>query len=230
MPRVSLSAVVLMVAAIGSLPAAPPADPQELSLPARLHAVVTIINPEVDPRTEGARTGVGRLVGVVPQQDNMKAWVQFPNTSAQLTIEIRRWTLEEEEDALRAAIDSGGMPAVIKVTKNLKSLGTVHVGGEGVLIRAASTWMTDYAQRIRLVFNSRLVSTNTNADLFTSTSRALDILDLTLPHGEKYGTGTLITATQVEYKKPGLIEGVTYAMGSATNPVDQVERLAAKSE
>jgi hypothetical protein len=228
MRRFRFTAGVLMVAGIGSLPAEPPAPPEELSLPARLQAELIIVNAEVDPRTQAGRTAVGGLVGQTPPFDRLKPWVQFPTTSAQLTIEIRRWSLEEEADALRAAIDSGGVAAVIKATKNLKSLGAVHVGGEGVAIRAASTWITDDAQRIRLVFSSRLVTENQSP--FAQTTRALDILDLRLPHGRQYGTGSLITATRVEYKKPGLIEPVTFAMDTVTQPVDKVERLAAKSE
>ncbi|HEV8202029.1 MAG TPA: hypothetical protein VGS03_18615 [Candidatus Polarisedimenticolia bacterium] len=227
MRRFRFTAGVLMLAAIGGLPAEPPAPPRELSLPARLHAELTIVNPEEDPRTKSGKTAVGGLLWPTPA-DRLKPTVQFPETSASLTIEIRRWSLEEEEDALRAAIDSGGVPAVIKATKNLKTLGAVHVGGEGVAIRAASTWITDDAQRIRLVFSSRLVTENQGP--FSQTTRALDILDLRLPHGRQYGTGSLITATKVEYKEPGLIEPVTFAMDTVTQPVDKVERLPAKSE
>ena len=216
--------VLLLTAAIGGLLAEPPAPPEELSLPARLHAEMTIVNAEMDPRTKAA---AGAL-GLMPPPDPMKPWVSFPTTSAQVTITIRRWTLEEEADALHAAIDSGGVAAVIKATKNLKTLGEASVGGEGMAIRAAKTWMTDSAQHIRLVFSSRLVTTNDNP--LAQTSRALDILDLTLPHGRQYGTGSLVTATQVEYKEPGLIEAVRYAPGSATQPVDKVERLPSKSE
>jgi hypothetical protein len=222
MRRVRFSSAILMAAALDGLLAAPPAPPQELSLPARLHAEMTIVNAEVDPRTQGGRTAVGGLLGLIPQ-DRAKPWVQFPTTSAQLTIEIRRFSLEEEKDALHAAIDSGGVAAVIKATKNLKTLGEVHVGGEGLPIRAAATWMTEHAQRIRLVFSSRLVTTN--PDPFAQTGRALDILDLTLPHGERYGTGSLETATKVEYEAQGLVSPVTYAIGSATQPIDKVERL-----
>ncbi|HYV17462.1 MAG TPA: hypothetical protein VFC25_00355 [Verrucomicrobiae bacterium] len=219
--------VVVMLAATGALPAEPPAPAQELSLPARLHAELTIVSPEEDPRTKSGKTAVGTLLWPRPP-DRLKPWVQFPTTSAQLTIEIRRWSLEEEEDALRAAIDSGGVPAVIKATKNLKTLGAVHVGGEGIAIRAASTWITDDAQRIRLVFSSRLVTENQTP--FDQTTRALDILDLRLPHGRQYGSGSLITATKVEYKEPGLIEPVTFAMDTVPQPVDKVERLPARSE
>lgn len=227
-PPLAFVAGSLMLATVGVLPAEPQAPPEELSLPARLHAELTIVGVEEDPRTKAGRTAVGGLVGLIRPYDPMKPWVQFPTTSAQLTIEIRRWTLEEEQDALRAAIASGGVPAVIKATKNLKTLGAVHVGGEGVAIRAASTWITDDAQRIRLVFSSRLVTENQGP--FAQTTRALDILDLRLPHGGKYGSGTLITATKVEYKEPGLIEPVTFAMDSVTQPIDKVERIAAKSE
>ncbi len=228
MPRFRIIAGILMVIAGGGLMAEPPAPPQELSLPARLHAEMTIVNAEVDSRTEAGRTAVGTLLGLVPPRDPMKPWVKFPTTSAQLMITIRRWTLEEEEDALHAAIDSGGVAAVIKATKNLKTLGDVHVGGEGLPIRAASTWMTESAQHIRLVFSSRLVTTN--EDPFAQTSRALDILDLTLPHGQQFGTGSLVTATQVEYKEPGLIAPVTFAIGTATQPLDKVERLPPKAD
>ncbi|HEV8202030.1 MAG TPA: hypothetical protein VGS03_18620 [Candidatus Polarisedimenticolia bacterium] len=220
-----------MAAAIGGVLAAPPADPEELTLPARLKGQMTIVNSEVDSRTEAGRTAVGEMLGLKKPPGvgitGMEPRVQFPTGSAQVTIEIRRWTLEEERDALHAAIDSGGVAAVIKATKKLTTLGDVHVGGERLPIRAASTWMTDSAQHIRLVFSSRLVTTN--ADPMAQTTRALDILDLTLPHGEKYGTGSLVTATQVESKEPGLIEAVTFAIDSATQPIDKLERLPAES-
>lgn len=228
MPRFRFTAGILMTAAIGGLLAEPPAPPQELIMPARLHAEMTIVNAEVDSRTGAARTGVGTMLGLIPPRDPMKPWVNFPTTSAQLTITIRRWTLGEEGDALHAAIDEGGVAAVIKATKNLKTLGEVNVGGEGLPIRAASTWITETAQHIRLVFSSRLVTTN--EDPFAQIGRALDILDLTLPHGRPYGTGALVTATQVEYKEPGLIEPVRFAIGTATQPIDKVERLPPKAE
>ncbi len=221
--RLRFTAGSLMVAAIGGIMAEPPAPPQELSLPARLHAEMTIVNAEMDPRTKAA---VGSMPGLAPPLDRLKPWVQFPTTSAELTITIRRWTLEEEEDALHAAIDSGGVAAVIKATKNLKTLGDVAVGGESMAIRAAKTWLTDNAQHIQLVFSSRLVTTNDSA---FATGQALDILDLTLPHGRPYGHGALVTATKVEYKGPGLIEALRYASGSATQPVDKVERLGANA-
>jgi hypothetical protein len=231
MPRFRFASGILMVAALGGVLAAPPAAPEELSLPARLRAQMTIVNGEVDSRTEAGRRAVGEMLGLKKPPGvgitGMEPRVKFPTGSAQVTIEIRRWTLEEEDDALHAAIDSGGVPAVIKATKKLTTLGDVHVGAERLPIRAASTWMTDSAQHIRLVFSSRLVTTN--ADPMAQTTRALDILDLTLPHGEPYGTGSLVTATQVEYKKPGLIEPVSFAIDCATQPLDKVERLPAES-
>ena len=229
MQRLRLTAAVLVVAAFGGLLAAPPAPPQELSLPARLHAEMTIVNAEVDGRTEAGRTAVGEMLGLKQPTrpiGDTKPMVQFPTGSALLTIEIRRFSLEEEKEALHAAIDSGGVPAVIKATKKLTALGDVHVGAQGVPIRAATTWMTDSGQHIRLVFSSRLVTTN--PDPMAQTTRALDILDLTLPHGGQSGTGSLVTATKVEYEEQGLVEAVTFASGSATQPVDKVERLPAK--
>jgi hypothetical protein len=225
MQRFRLATTILMVAAVGGLLAAPPAPPQELSLPARLRAHMTIVNAETDPRTEAGRTAVGEMLGLKkPRRPaDVTPMVQFPTTEALLNIEIRRFSLEEEKDALHAAIESGGVPAVIKATKDLKTLGTVHVGGEGIPIRAAQTWMTEHEQRIRLVFSSRLVTTN--PDPFAPTVRALDILDLTLPHGEPYGTGSLVTATKVEYAEQGLVSPVTFAIDSATQPLDKVERL-----
>jgi len=231
MPGLRFPAAVLMFVAMGVLSAAPPAAPEELSLPAKLRGQITIVNAEVDPRTEAGRTAVGEMLGLKKPPGvgitGMEPRVKFPTGSAQVTIEIRRWTLEEEKDALHAAIDSGGVAAVIKATKKLTTLGDVHVGGERVAIRAASTWMTDSAQHIRLVFSSRLVTTN--PDPMAQTTRALDILDLTLPHGEPFGTGSLVTATQVEYKEPGLIDAVSYAIDSATQPIDKVERLPSEA-
>ncbi len=233
MQRLRCGAGILMVAAFGGLmaepqaPPAPPAPPEELSLPASLRGEITIVNADVDSRTEAGRTAVGEMLGLKKPPGvgitGTTPWVKFPTGSALVTITIRRWSLEEEKDALHAAIDSGGVPAVIKATKNLKTLGDVHIGGERLPIRAATTWMTENVQRIRLVFSSRLI--NTNADPMAQTTRALDILDLTLPRGEQYGTGSLVTATQVESKDPGLIEAVTYAIDSATQPIGKVERL-----
>jgi hypothetical protein len=222
MQRFRFATAILMAAALDGLLAVPPAPPEELSLPARLQGQMTIVNAEPDARTAAAQKAVGDMFRLTPPT-SAKPWVQFPTTSAMVTITIRRFSLEEEVDALHAAIESGGVAAVIKATKNLKTLGDAHVGGERFPIRAATTWMTEHAQHIRLVFSSRLVTTN--PELFAQADRALDILDLTLPHGERYGTGSLVTATKVEYEEQGLVSAVTFAIESATQPIDKVERL-----
>ncbi|HZN03604.1 MAG TPA: hypothetical protein VFD06_08440 [Candidatus Polarisedimenticolia bacterium] len=222
MNRFRVPAGVLMVAAIHGLFAAPPAAPEELSLPARLRAEMTIVNAEVDPRTGATRKAVGDMLGVTKPTGPTTPWVQFPTTSAIVSITIRRWSLEDEQEALRAAIESGGLAAVIKTMKKLPTLGDVHVNAGRLSIRAAATWMTEHTQRIRLVVSGRLVTTN--PDPFAQSSRVLDILDLSLPHGERYGTGTLVTATQVEFEKPGLISPVVFAIDSATQPLSRVER------
>jgi hypothetical protein len=219
-----VTAGILMLAALHGLLAAPPAPPDELPMPARLRGEMTIVNGAVDERTAGARTAVGGLLGDMPPTPG-KPMVQFPITSAMVSITIQRWSLPDEQDALHAAIESGGVDAVIKAMKHLPTLGDVHVGAERSSIRAAATWMTEHVQRVRLVFSDRLVTTNQDS---AQTGRALDILDLSLPFGEPYGTGSLVTATKVEYKERGLVEPVTFALDSATQPLTQVERLPAE--
>ena len=214
---------ILMLAALHGLLAAPAASPEELQMPARLRAEMTIVNADVDGRTAAGRTAVGEVLGM-PRPKTTTPWVRFPTTSAMLSITIQRWSLEEEQDALRTANASGGLAAVIKAMKRLPALGEVHVGGESVPIRAAATLVTEHAQRIQLVFSSRLVTTN--PDPFAATGRALDILDLSLPHGERFGTGSLVSATKIEFAERGLISPVTFAIDSATQPVAQVERQA----
>ncbi|HEV8120380.1 MAG TPA: hypothetical protein VGQ67_05255 [Candidatus Polarisedimenticolia bacterium] len=225
MTRLRVAAVVLMCAVLRGLFAAPPAPPEELSLPASLRAEMTIVNGDVDPRSGATREAVGNLLGMTTT-DRAKPWVQFPTTSAIVSITIRRWTLEDEQDALRAAVESGALPAVLKAMKQLPTLGDVHVNSQRVPIRAAATWMTEHTQRVRLVFGSRLVTTN--PDPFSQSSQGLDILDLSLPHGERYGTGSLVTATKVKFEKPGLISPVAFAIDSAEQPLTHVERQPAE--
>ena len=218
------TAVLLMVAAVHGAFAVDPAPPEELLMPARLKGEMTIVNGDVDERTRRTRTAVGDVLGLtttVPKKT--EPWVQFPTTSAQVSITIRRWSLEEEQDALRPAIESGNVAAVIKEMKRLPTLGDVRVGGQRTSIRAAMTWMTEHAQRIRIVVTTRLVTTN--PDPFAQTGRALDILDLSLPFGQRYGSGSLVTATKVGIETPGLVAPVVFAIDSATQPLSQVERL-----
>ena len=191
-------------------------------MPARLKAEMTIVNGEVDPRTAAGRTAVGDALGMTKKPLPTTPRVQFPTTSAMVSIVIRRWSLEEEQDALRAANASGGLAAVVKTMKGLPTLGDVHINAERVPIRAAMTWMTEHTQRIRLIVTSRLVTTN--PDPFAQTGRALDILDLSLPHGERYGSGSLVTAVKVEDATPGLFAPVVFAVDSATQPLSKVER------
>jgi len=227
MPRFRVTACVLMVAAIQGLPAAPPAPPEELSLPVRLRAEMTIVDAVVDPRTGAGREGVGDMLGMTTRRKPTTPMVQFPTESAVVSITIRRWTLDDEQEALRAANESGGLAAVLKAMKKLPTLGDVHVNAGRVPIRAAATWMTEHTQRVLLVCSSRLVTTN--PDPFSQSSRALDILELSLPHGERYGTGSLVTATKVEFEKPGLLSPVAFAIDSATQPLSHVERQPAES-
>jgi hypothetical protein len=224
--RLHVTAGILILALHG-LFAAPAAPPEELSLPAHLRAEMTIVNADVDPRTGATRTAVGDMLGVTKPKTPTTPWVQFPTESATVSITIRRFTLEDEQEALRAAIASGGLAAVIKAMKKLPTLGEVHINAGSVPIRAAATWMTENTQRIRLVVSSRLVTTN--PDPFAQSGRALDILDLSLPHGQRYGTGSLVTATKVEFEKPGLIAPVVFAIDSATQPLSHVERQPAAS-
>jgi hypothetical protein len=224
-------AAVVMASGLQGLLAAPPAQPEpsaptdELIMPARLRAEMAIVNADVDSRTTGGREAVGDLLGMSRPmgRNSTTPLVRFPTTSATVTMTIRRFSLEEEKDTLRAAIESGGVPAVLKAMKRLPTLGEVSVGGERLPIRAAVTWMTEHTQSIRLVFSSRLVTTN--PDPFAQTTRALDILDLSLPRGERYGTGSLVTATKVEFEMPGVFSPVTLAGDGATQPLSQVERL-----
>jgi len=224
--RLHVTAGILILALHG-LFAAPAAPPEELSLPAYLRAEMTIVNAEVDPRTGATRTAVGDMLGVTKPKTPTTPWVQFPTGSAMVSITIRRWTLEDEQEALRAANESGGLAAMIKAMKKLPTMGDVHINAGRVPIRAAATWMTEHTQRIRLIVSSRLVTTN--PDPFAQSGRALDILDLSLPHGQRYGTGSLVTATKVEFEEAGLFSPVVYAVDSATQPLTQVERLPAES-
>ena len=219
MPRLRVTAALLMVIALRTLFAAPPASPDELPMPARLRAEMTIVNAEVDPRTEEARRAVGGLLGDMP--DRNKPMVRFPTTSATLTMTIQRWSLPDERDALQAAIESGGVEDVVKAMKGLPSLGDLHIDAQRVPIRVAATWMTEHTQHVRLVFSSRLVP---NQDSLSRSGRALDILDFTLPFGEPYGTGSLVTATKVEFVESGLMSPVTFAPDSVTQPLTKVER------
>ena len=224
MRRFRTPTLVLMVAAVHGLLAAPAAPPEELLMPARLRGQMTIVNGDPDERTKRTRTAVGDALGMNPGvPGRTEPMVQFPTTSAQVSITIRRWSLEEEQDALRAAIESGSVAKVMKEMKGLPTLGDISVGGERTSIRAALTWMTEHAQRIRLVVTARLVTTN--PDPFAQTGRALDIVDLSFPFGQQYGSGTLVTATKVGPETPGLIAPVVLAVDSATQPISQVERL-----
>ena len=225
MTRHRLVAGIVLMVAMHGLFAAPAAPPEELILPARLRAEMTVVNGEVDPRTGRTREAVGDLLGMTKPKGPTTPWVQFPTTSAQVSITIRRFSLEEEQDTLRAAMAAKGVEGVIKSMKRLPTLGELHIDSGRVPIRAALTWMTERTQRIRLIFGTRLVTTN--PDPFAQTGRALDILDLSLPHGEPYGSGSLVTATRVESDTPGLFSPVVFAIDSATQPLSRVERLPA---
>jgi hypothetical protein len=222
MRRFRVTAAILMIPALGGLLAAPPAPPDELPMPARLRAEMTIVHATVDPRTEEARKAVGGLLGDLP--DRAKPMVQFPETSAMVTMTIERWTSPFERETLQAAIASTGVDGVIKAMKGLPSLGDLHIDAQRVPIRIAATWMTEHTQHVRLVFNSRLVP---NQDSLSQSGRALDILDLTLPFGEPFGTGSLVTATKVEFVESGLVSPVTFALDSVTQPLTKVEKQSA---
>jgi hypothetical protein len=120
-------------------------------MPARLRAEMTIVNAETDPRTEAARRAIGDMQGTTVH-DRARPWVEFPTTSAIVTMTIRRWTLPDDRETLHAAIDSGGVAAVVQAMKGLPALGDLYIGGERVTIRVAATWMTEHTQRVRLVF------------------------------------------------------------------------------
>ena len=52
----------------------------------------------------------------------------------------------------------------------------------------------------------------------------INIVDLALPRDEKYGEGTLVTATGIEFETPGRMIPVTLALGTGTQRISNVER------
>lgn len=148
-------------------------------------------------------------------------------TSAIVSIEIRRWTLGEEREALAAAFRTGKTAGLAKEMGRY-SLGDLHLDSElRVPIRVAVTWITPVAQRVQLAFNRRVIPSNP-AHPLAQHNEVIQILDLSLPHGEPFGDGTLVTATQVDLQEPGLIALVVPESGSRTSPLTHVERQPAK--
>ena len=226
MKRVPVAAVVLVAAASVHAFAAPPAPPQELSLPVRLSGHIRIVQGKVDGRTAGTTKAVGDLLGTRTEAGSPLGETE-PMTSAIVSINIRRWTLGEEREALAAAFRARGTAGLVKELDKT-SLGELHFNSElRVPIRAAVTWITATAQHVQLVFNRRVVPANP-ANALARHDLVVHILDLSLPHGEADGTGTLVTATQVELQEPGLVALVVPETGSGMSMLDHVEPLPAK--
>lgn len=220
MRRSPLLAVAAAVAGLAAPAAGAPAGFDELSLPARLRSTLMIVNalPPGTVQASGGGTPIGNLLAVQPTTGANAG--RIADRTAFLSFTIRRWSTDEEHAALEEAFSNGGTYALAAALDRFK-VGELRFDNElRWPIRSATTWRTEQGQRLRLVTTGRLFVDGSPAD----SNQLINIVDLALPRGEKYGEGTLVTATEIEFETPGRMIPVTLALGTGTQRISNVER------
>ena len=219
MRRSLLRAAAGALAGLAILSAAAPVALDELSLPARLRSTLLIVDqhPPGTVRSSGGAVlpgGAGTRPGHGQMQDR----------SAFLSFTIRRWSTDEENAALLEAFKSGGTDAVVTAMEK-DNVGELAFDNElRWPIRSATTWMTGKAQIVRLATTGRILARGTG---LPDSRQLVNIIELTLRRGERYGDGTLVTAMEVAFEAPGRIIPETLDIDTGTQLLGNVERLPA---
>jgi hypothetical protein len=220
------------------------AGPVELTLPAAYRATLMILDQQ-PPGTvkisgmadgsgggvaigDGTAIGTGTTGGAPSSAPN--AVGTFPNpakggrsttNSAFLSMKLLRLSTDDENLKQSAALKSGGTLALVAELEK-SDVGELQLDSDMAwTIRSATTWTTSVERVVRLVTTGRLFAPKrgTSADA----SPTVNIVELRLKTGERYGEGTLVSATGVDLPEPGRMVARTLVIDSGTQRLTNVE-------
>jgi hypothetical protein len=241
--------VMAATAGLTLLAAKTPVVPADLTLPATFRATMMILDQQpkgtvkVSGAGEGSDGGVvvigdgGTTVGVgsngVATPSSSVGTFPAPakggrpiGNSAFVSITLRRLSTDDENLKHAASQRTGGISALIGELEK-SDLGQIRLDTEiPWRIRAAATWAGPEGQVVRFVTTGRLFAPKQGAG--PDASPIVNIVEFRLAPGERYGEGTLVSATQVDFPEPGRIVPRTLVIGSGTQRLTNVERTSAK--
>ncbi|HET8948011.1 MAG TPA: hypothetical protein VFQ07_13615 [Candidatus Polarisedimenticolia bacterium] len=239
--------LIVVLAGPAAFSAGDATGPADLALPAAFRATMMILDQQLPGTVKisgtaegpGAGTviavGSGTTIGVGTTGSSGVAPVPnavgtFPNpakggrptgNSAFLSMTLRRLSTDDENLKQAAALKSGGTSALVAELAKT-DVGELQLDAEMPwTIRSATTWTTAEERVVRLMTTGRLLTPQRGTP--PDASPIVNIVEFRLRPGERYGAGSLVSATQVDFPEPGRIVPRTLVIGSGTQRLTNVE-------